>query len=65
MLFRSVGVVETSAIFAAVEDAIATVAVGAITAGDDMVVVVVADAGVSTARSVAAVDRSVPRLSMR
>ena len=41
---EAIGVVEASAIFAAVKDAIAAVAVDAITAGDDVVVVVVADA---------------------
>ena len=40
---KAVGVVEASAIFAAVEDAIAAVAVDAVTAGDDVVVVVVAN----------------------
>ena len=40
---KAVGVVEAGAIFAAVEDAIAVVAVDAVMAGDDVVVVVVAD----------------------
>ena len=54
------------AIFAAVDDAIAAVAVDAISmAGEGVVGVVEADAGVTTARSAVAVDRSVPRLSMR
>ena len=59
-------VVVADAIFAAVEDAIAAFAADAIsTAGEGVVDVVEADAGVTTARSAAAVDRSVPRLSMR
>ena len=74
-------VVVADAIFTAVEDAIAAVAVDAIMADDDVVIVVVADAistagegvvdvveadaGVSTARSAAAVDRSVPQLFTR
>ena len=59
-------VVVADAIFAAVEDAIAAFAADAIsTAGEGVVDVVDADAGVTTARSAAAVDRSVPRLSMR
>ena len=54
------------AIFAAVEDAIAAFVAGAISAaGEGVVDVVEADAGVTTARSAAAVDRGVPRLSMR
>ena len=58
---EAVGVVEASAIFAAVEDAIAAFAADAIsTAGEGVVEVVEADAGVATARSASAVDRSVP-----
>ena len=40
---KAVGVVEADVIFTAVKDATATVAVDALTAGDDVVVVVVAD----------------------
>ena len=59
-------VVVADAIFAAVEDAIAALAADAIsTAGGGVVDVVEADAGVSTARSTAAVDRSVPQLFTR
>ena len=54
-------VVEAEAIFTAVEDAIAAVAADVISAaGESVVDVVEAEAGVSTARSAAAVDRSVP-----
>ena len=65
-VMKEVGVVVADAIFTAVEDAIAAVAADAISAaGEGVVDVVEADAGVTTARSAAVVDRSVPRLSMR
>ena len=59
-------VVMADPIFTAVEDASAAVAVDAIsTVGEGVVGVVEAGAGVTTVRSADAVDRSVPRLSMR
>ena len=59
-------VVEAEAIFEAVDDAIVASAADAIsTTGEGVVDVVEVDAGVTTARIAAAVDRTVPRLSMR